>query len=199
MERSFLPRIRRAAYVIGVDRGAYWLTCNKMVPDMAIGDFDSVTKSEFTQIQKIAKNVIVHPEEKDATDLGLAVDFALTGRPEEVWIFGAIGTRFDHVWAGIHLLARLASHNVCGYLVDKTNEIQIVRREATLTRSRLFKYVSIFPLGKSATVTLTGFSYNVTKRIFTRESTLGVSNEIPSGTAHITVHKGNVVLIRSRD
>ena len=200
LDNSFLPKIRKSDVTIGVDGGAYWLLTHGIVPDVAIGDFDSVTKSELGQIKKSGANIIQElPHPKYVTDLELAVEHAIGLKSKEVWIFGAIGTRFDHTHAGIQVLLKLSSHNVCGYLVDRNNEIQIVRRELTLKPSKVFPYVSIFPVGEKATVTLTGFRYNISQKVFVRGSTLGVSNEIVALSARIIVHSGTVLLICSRD
>lgn len=200
LDSSLLPRIRKAGYVIGVDRGAYWLLGHTTVPDVAMGDFDSVTKRELSHIKKKVATIIQElPHPKYATDLELAVEHAIGLKPKEVTIHGAIGTRIDHVWAGVHLLTKLASHNVCGYLVDKFNEIQIVRRELTLKHAHELSYVSVFPIGEKATITLSGFRYNVSHRVFLRGSTLGVSNEIVAPSARIVVHRGEALVIRSRD
>ena len=200
LDRSVLLRIRKADHIIGVDRGAYWLITQGIVPDVAVGDFDSVTKKELLVIKKKAHRVLSHPAHpKYATDLELAVEYAQTLKPKEVGIFGAIGTRFDHTWAGIQLLQKLSSHNIYGYIVDNFNEIYIVRRKVRLKPVKAFRYVSIFPIGEKATVTLTGFHYNISRREFVRGSTLGVSNEIVASSARVIVHDGTVLLIRSRD
>lgn len=199
LDASILWQISKANVVIGVDRGAYWLLEHDIVPDVAIGDFDSVTEKEFQRIQKKVKKTVRHSPTKDATDLELAVEYAVTLKPKEVAIFGAIGTRFDHSFAGIQVLLKLSSHNIYGYIVDNFNEISIVRRKLELKPSKVFRYVSVFPFTDTATVTLIGFRYNVLKHKFIRGSTLGVSNEIIAPIAHIIVHKGTVICMRSRD
>lgn len=192
-------RVVPANFIIGVDQGALWLLRHGMTPDVAIGDFDSVTKKQKKYIHDHVKKYIEYPPQKDETDLELAAFQAIKQKPKEVWIYGAIGTRFDHVIGGIQVLLKLASYNICGYLVDKTNEIQIVRRELTLKRLRALPYVSIFPIGEKAIVSLSGFHYNVSHRIFRSGSTHGVSNEITGRTAQVLVHTGEIFLIRSRD
>lgn len=199
LDKILFPQVLKADYIIGVDRGAYWLLDNRVVPDVAIGDFDSVTEKEFEQIQQKAKKIIRHVPKKDATDLELAVEYAITQKPKEIVIFGAIGTRFDHSFAGIQSLIRLSSHNIYGYIVDNFNKISIVRHRVQVKYSKIFRYVSIFPVTQKAMVTLTGFAYNVSKHQFVRGSTLGVSNEIVGTSASVVVHHGTVLLIQSRD
>lgn len=199
LEQSLLPQIRKADYVVGVDRGAYWLIANHIMPDVAIGDFDSVRKGELATVEKYAKLLMKHSTQKDETDLELAVDYLVTLKPKNVEIYGALGTRFDHVWAGVHLLSRLESHNIMGQIVDNFNRIHIVRRLEIVKPLAGYPYISIFPLGAEALVTLKGFLYSVTQKEFSRGSTLGVSNEIASKSAQIIVHRGAVLVVRSRD
>jgi len=200
LDAFLLERIREAQYIIGVDRGAYWLITHGVVPDVAIGDFDSVTKKEFSHIKKNVTKIIRElPHPKYVTDLELAIEYAKTLDPKEVGIFGAIGSRFDHTFAGITLLLNLSSYNIYGYIVDNFNKIQIVRRVLKLKPSKVFKYVSLFSLNGKTTVTLTGFRYNVSKRIFLPGSTLGVSNEIAAKQATITIHEGLALVMQSKD
>lgn len=199
LERSILPSVQKADIVIGVDRGAYWLIANNIMPDVAIGDFDSVNAEEFSLIEKKSRQVFRYNAEKDETDLELAVNYVVGLKSKNVEIYGALGTRFDHVWAGVHLLLRLESHNICGQLVDKNNFIHIVRHTETVSPLAGYFYISLFPLGVRAVVSLKGFRYDVDHRPFIRGSTLGVSNEIVSKSAQIIVHAGSVLVIRSRD
>lgn len=93
---------------IGVDRGALKLIKRGYHLDVAIGDFDSVTPSEFETIQAHSDRVLVYPSNKDDTDMELALSLALADYPEaEIRIFGALGEtrgRLDHLVANLWLV-----------------------------------------------------------------------------------------------
>jgi len=200
LDVCMIPQIRAAQWIVGVDRGAWWLLSHKIVPQVAIGDFDSVTEKELASITRLVPEVIRYPAEKDATDLELAVAYAIKKRVNVVEIFGARGTRFDHEFAGMQVLLNLASHNVMGYIVDNfCKTFIVVRRLERVEKSDEYKYLSIFPFGKDAVITLKGFKYGAARRRFKLGSTLGVSNEIQARIASITVHSGAVLVVRSRD
>lgn len=199
LHKKFLPQIREADVVIGVDRGALWLLKQNVMPHIAIGDFDSVTPVEKRRIHDHAKTYIEYESQKDATDLELAVEEAIRMRPREVRIFGVLGIRFDHALTAIHMLLKLVSHNIYGEIVDNFNKIHIVRHQLRLNKPSDFRYVSIIPLSVCATITLRGFTYNVVRHVFIAGSSLGVSNEILGSSATIWVHKGYVLAIQSRD
>ncbi len=198
-DKQFIPEIIQSNYVIGVDRGALWLLKHGIVPEIAIGDFDSVTQREKRYIHDRAKTYIEYAPEKDATDLELAIEEAIRLHPKEVRMYGALGKRFDHALAAAHLLLKLVSHNIQGQIVDNFSKIHIVRRQLRLQRHDSFRYISILPVKGAATITLRGFTYEVTQRAFVVGSTLGISNEIASSSATIKVHEGYVLVIQSRD
>ncbi|MEK6190173.1 MAG: thiamine diphosphokinase, partial [Carnobacterium alterfunditum] len=61
---------------IGVDRGTLRLLEQGIVPKIALGDFDSVTKEELKKIKNEVADVRVYQAEKDETDTELAVQIA---------------------------------------------------------------------------------------------------------------------------
>jgi thiamine pyrophosphokinase len=199
LSKSLLRDINKSDLVIGADRGALWLLANRVTPQIALGDFDSVTRGELARIKKRVERVLVFPKKKDVTDLELAIDLAISFRPKEVWIYGALGRRFDHAMAAVHLLLKLSSHNIYGEIVDNFNKMFVVRREASILKDTRYRYISLIPLIPRVRVTLRGFAYDVTKREFPSDSTLGVSNEIRGPEARIEVHGGAVLVIQSRD
>lgn len=199
LEYAMKKRIRKADYIIGVDRGAYWLLENHVTPDLAIGDFDSVSPRQLILIEKEIAKVVKYPKEKDATDLELAMDVACGLSPKIIELFGVIGSRMDHTWVGVQLLQNMKSHNILGLIVDNFNEISLLSGFVSLHKSQTYRYVSFFPFNDRATITLTGFQYNVSRRVLVSGSSLGVSNEIISSPAKVVVHDGLLLMMRSRD
>lgn len=199
LSRRFLPSIRAASVIVGVDRGALWLIDNGVTPDVAIGDFDSVSVLEKRRIHDSTRKYIEYPPEKDVTDLELAAEAVIPMKPSEVNIYGATGKRFDHAMGAIHVLQKLVSHNIMGVIVDNFNKINIVRRQQILTHDGVYLYVSVIPFGSNAIVSLKGFRYDVSKTKFSFGFSLGISNEIVAGTASVHVHQGMVLVVQSTD
>ena len=89
---------------IGVDRGSLLLIEQGICPDLAVGDFDSVSEKELALIYSQSKEVLQAQPEKDDTDLELAVKAVFARYPQvQVTIFGALGGRLDHTLANIFL------------------------------------------------------------------------------------------------
>lgn len=199
LRTAFFRRIHTGDYIIGVDRAAYWLITHKVVPNLAIGDFDSVTEKEHLIIKKMVKHILQFSKDKDSTDMELAVKQAIRLKPTEVIIFGGTGTRLDHTMATWHLLDRLRSAHIPHVLVDPHNRIRIIGSGKTSIDKASYRYISILPYTKSTTLSLMGFRYNLHRTRVLQGTTLGVSNEVKGKTGTIIVHKGKVWIVESRD
>lgn len=89
---------------IGVDRGSLFLIEQGICPDLAVGDFDSVSEKELALVCSQSKEVLQAQPEKDDTDLELAVKAVFARYPQaQLTIFGAFGGRLDHTLANIFL------------------------------------------------------------------------------------------------
>ena len=99
---------------IGVDRGSLLLIEQGICPDLAVGDFDSVSEKELALICSQSKEVLQAQPEKDDTDLELAVKAVFARYPQaQVTIFGAFGGRLDHTLANIFLPS---NHEITPYM-----------------------------------------------------------------------------------
>ncbi len=196
LSKQFLSDIAKSTYIIGVDRGAYWLIVNGIIPDIAIGDFDSVSARELQVIRKNIRRVEEHPKEKDLTDMELAVVHAIKLRPKEIVIYRALGSRLDHTLANIHLLEKIHDS---GVIRDGNNEVRFASGRLVIRKESRYRYVSLLPVSKTIEVTLRGFLYDASHALIRRGQTLGISNEICGDKATIEVHRGRALVIRSRD
>lgn len=199
LSKQFLPEIIKSDYIIGVDRGAYWLITNGVIPNIAIGDFDSVSSKELEEIKKRVKIIKKYPPEKDATDLELAIDCAILFKPQHVTIYGAIGARLDHSLAAMQLLEKLLKAGIPASIHDEYNDVYLVDQEIILPKDPHKRYLSLFPITKQAVVTITGCAYNGAGLTLYRGKTLGLSNEIRGNQAMITIHRGIVLVTKSQD
>lgn len=89
---------------IGVDHGASQLIQWGIIPQIAIGDFDSTAKNEMSILQARLDEIKVYPVHKDFTDTQLGVRIAINEyQPQQIDVFGATGGRLDHLLANLFL------------------------------------------------------------------------------------------------
>jgi thiamine pyrophosphokinase len=192
--------IRQEDWLVGVDRGALFLIQHGLSPRLSIGDFDSVSVEERAKIEQHSGYVSAcDPVMKDLTDTEMALTWALEQQPAEIVLLGALGSRFDHTLANVHLLQKALLARIDCKIVDETNEIHLIDRELTVERDH-FKHVSLLPFSPEVTgVTLCGFQYPLKDATLRIGDTLGISNVLTADSGTITVKSGLLLAIKSKD
>ncbi len=189
-------------YIIGVDSGINWLYLNKIIPNMALGDFDSIAKEAFNWIVKNNVQIKQFPEVKDETDTEIAILEAFNLLTKSIIILGGIGSRFDHSLANIHLLIKGLKKGIRIQIIDQFNEISLLapKIKYQIIKDESFKYVSFLPLSEKITsLSLAGFLYPLDKKdLFIGES-IGVSNQFSDDKGSIYFEDGLLIMIRSND
>ncbi|MBU4449811.1 MAG: thiamine diphosphokinase, partial [Actinobacteria bacterium] len=99
--------------IIAVDGGAQNCLNMRLVPDIVIGDMDSITLKLIESITSGKKPIkfINSIPEKDESDTQLAVDYAVGLGAKRILIVGAAGDRIDHTLANLFLLASPSAEN----------------------------------------------------------------------------------------
>jgi len=194
--------IRPGDLLIGADSGALRLIELGFAPDLAIGDFDSVTPDELETIRRASRRTeIVDPVNKDYTDTELAFNRALEMEPDEIVIAGALGTRFDHSLANVHLLAAAHRRGVRAVVAGGGNEIRLAAGGERLALRRPdHPTVSLLPLTPVVTgVTLEGFRYPLRDARLEIGQSLGISNVLEAEEGVVSVSEGLLLVMFSRD
>lgn len=188
---------------VGVDRGVLTLIQSGIQPEMAFGDFDSVSKEEFHIIEENVKELNRFKPEKDETDMELALNWALGQKPEKVHLYGATGGRLDHLFANIQLLIKpaLAEDFVPVEIIDKSNKIYIkTPGKYSIKQHSNFKYISFVPVTMEIKgLTLRNFKYPLTDRTVPAGSTLCISNELIDDCGTFSFTEGILMVVRSKD
>jgi thiamine pyrophosphokinase len=188
---------------IGVDYGVFYLIKQGINPDVAFGDFDSVSEQEWEVISKKTKKIMEYNSEKDATDMELALLWALTNRPSKINIFGATGGRADHYFANAFMLGREECLNSDSLIeiIDCQNIISAhLPGSYTVDKIDKKKYISFIPVTKEVSgITLLGFKYPLNNKKVSQGSSLGISNELLEDCGTFSFSEGILLMIRSND
>ncbi|NCB30188.1 MAG: thiamine diphosphokinase [Clostridia bacterium] len=178
--------------VIAADGGYEHLRRWGMVPDVVIGDFDSMAAPAHPVLIRL-------PREKDETDMAAAVGVGRERGYTVFHLYGGLGALLDHTLANLQLLVGLARAGAQGFLFDdQIIATAIADASFTLppgTRGR----VSVFAYGGTARgVFLRGLKYPLTDATLTDGFPLGVSNEALGGAACVAVREGTLLLLYPR-
>ncbi len=163
-------------------------------PNILLGDFDSLLGELPAGVETVR-----YPREKDFTDSQIAVEYCLERGIKKLILLGAMGSRMDHSFANLSLLAYIAEHGGEGLVLDECNEIRLVRDSLTLEKKEGYS-VSFLPLTREVRgVTLTGFAYPLQNATLRLGTNIAVSNEFAGETATVTVSDGILLAFCARD
>ncbi|MEK4194881.1 thiamine diphosphokinase [Paenibacillus sp. FSL L8-0323] len=187
-------------FIIGVDRGALFLISHGYIPDIAVGDFDSVSPEAFQDIQsKSKKTITCDAVNKDLTDSEMALDIAMNQQPDSILLLGVTGTRIDHSLASIQMMTRALQRQINCYVMDSNNYVTLTGSQ-TVIEDLGYTYVSLLPLTPEVTgITLEGFQYPLNDATLKLGQSLGVSNKLISSTGTVRIRSGLLLIIQSKD
>ncbi len=189
--------------LIAADRGVEFFMGTDLEPDVAVGDFDSLS-AEGAKYMETLKHTEIRrlKPEKDDSDTQSAANYAIEQGTERIMILGATGNRIDHLMANFGLLMLGKIKQVQIVLVDAYNYMSLIESGMIIKKEEQFgKYVSFFPIeGEVTGLTLKGFKYPLNSyTLKVEDSGLTVSNEISDPEAEVTFETGKLLMIMSRD
>lgn len=190
-------RIPDHDFVIAADSGLDAALVMGLSVQTVIGDFDSVSPDSLEIATATGVAVQQYPAAKDATDLELAMDAAISGGATRLIILGSAGGRLDHALALFTALSRpdITDVEVCALMDDAM--VTIVRRQATL-RGTPGDFVSLLPLHADALgVQTRGLLYPLHEETLFLGMSRGVSNEFVANEASVSLTNGTLAAVQS--
>ncbi len=178
--------------IIAADSG-YLSACDSgVLPDVFIGDFDSVLKEDVKSKKIISLNPV-----KDKTDTQEAIDYAISQGVKFITIVGALGNRFDHTLANVHLLKYARTSGVFAEIVDTDTYITLVNNELSIKKKDGF-CISLLPLTDCFGVSVSGVFYPLDNAKMSVGNPYGISNEFVDDFAKVSLKSGDLLVILSK-
>lgn len=194
------PQVQRAlppaAMCIAADAGLDHARRLGLVPDVVVGDLDSVSADGLQWAEHTGIEIRRHPADKDQTDLELALELAIGAGSDRIVVAAIGGGRFDHLLANVAVLAddRYAGPDIEAYV--GTAVISVVRGRRQL-QGRIGELVSLVPLlGDATAVTTSGLEYPLDGETLRAGATRGVSNVFTATEASVEVGTGVLLAIQ---
>lgn len=184
--------------IIAADGGAHHCMKLGLKPTVVIGDFDSLTQTELDQLKSDGVLILKFPVRKDFTDLELALQYAEKLQVDEVVILGALGDRWDQTIANLMLAGAYRNQRI--RLVDGNQEFFYIRSNETFIINGIpGDTVSLIPLSGDANgITTRGLEYALNGESLKFGATRGISNQLVSDRAEITLQEGFLLCIQNR-
>ena len=188
------PEQQPGDFVIACDRGYAYCERLGLMPDLFIGDFDSYSGA-------VAPGVAVERliPEKDDTDTGHAITYALAHGFRTLVLTCALGGRLDHTLANLQNAANAAVQGASVTILDEGSEINFLTHGTLRLKKRPGWGLSVFSLSDASTgVCLRGVKYELENAALDNRFPLGVSNEFDAPEAEITVEQGVLMVMQTK-
>lgn len=189
--------ISEASRLVAVDSGADICSALGRVPDLAIGDFDSVSDGAMRFLEDNHVEMVRFSPDKDESDLDIALDEIAARGWGPVTITCATGGRLDHLLAVVGSVARRPDTVHQLWERDLRAWPLAADTRPTLDLCGMETSVSILALGDDAVVSCSGMRYPLDRHPIPFLGSLGLSNVIVERTASVSVTAGRVLVITS--
>jgi thiamine pyrophosphokinase len=192
-------------YLIAADGGANHLMKMGILPEVVIGDLDSVDEDTLFELTTAEVNIEQYSEDKDETDIELALRYAVELQPASILIVGALGGRLDQTIANLSILTDPMLPKIDIRLDDGVEEAFFCRASAAnggqaVVLGRSGDTVSLIPWnGPVESVVTEGLQWPLYSETLYPDKSRGVSNVMLGESASVKIENGLLLIVHRRE
>lgn len=186
--------------VVAADGGARGARALGLPLEAVVGDGDSLARAEVEALRAEGVEIEAWPNDKDASDLELAVERALRAEPGRLLLLGAFGgPRLDHLLANVWLLGHPALAGCDARAIDGSTRVRLLRGPGRAAlEGRPEDLITLLPFGGEAEAVRTeGLRFPLHDEALRGGSSRGLSNVRLSPRAAVTLGAGQLLIIES--
>ena len=185
--------------IVGADKGSEYLYDYNIMPDLILGDFDSIDRNKLKIIENKNVEIIKFPPEKDYTDTEIAVMEAVKRGADTIYLFAAIGTRADHTLGNIGLMLKARKEGISIIMVDDHNKMYLSEKNMILN-GKPGETISFHALSEVVKgFKIRGAKYNLDSYDMHLLDPRAVCNEFLDTPINISYENGELLIIHSVD
>jgi thiamine pyrophosphokinase len=198
------PMVQRAldsapdAWVVAADGGARQAQHFGRTVHTLIGDMDSLTAVEVAALAAGGAAIHHHPEEKDETDLELALTWAAENGATWIRVIAGIGDRLDQTLSNVYLLAlpALRQHDV--RLVAGKQEAWLLYPGDNHITGTAGDTLSLLPIsGEARGIRTDNLYYPLRDETLTFGPARGISNVLQGEQAGVSFRDGVLLAVHT--
>lgn len=188
--------------IIAADGGGNRVLEAGFIPQVLIGDLDSITPENLEKCRHQGTIIREYPREKDETDLELALQNAVSQIRKnqsitpckDIYLFGATGGRVDHLLGNLGLLQVFHKKGIRIRIKDPYHELWLIQGEEKI-KGQKGQEISLIPISDCAIVRTEGLYYPLNGEPLRQDSPRGISNVFLGENALIDVREGIVLAV----
>lgn len=178
--------------LICADGGSNSALKMKLVPNVIIGDLDSISSAALKEFKSVSK--IVQIKRQNDTDVEKCLKYAIKNKFEEVILLGATGNRLDHTFCNLGIVLKffpqikisLIAEN--SFLIAYTGDVEL--------KTFPGETISLYGISSKTKITSKGLKYELKNAVLpfgVREST---SNIAKKNMVRLKIIDGVIFIIR---
>lgn len=185
--------LKKASFIVAADGGANHLRKIRVIPDLIIGDLDSVSKGSlkyFTKHNTLIKKVT----DQNKTDFEKSLIYCLNSGKKSITVFGAVSLRADHTLNNYSVLKRYYKKLEIKLITDDF-EIFFVKGnfESAYKKGEI---VSLLAMPKASGIRTTGLEYSLKDESLEFGKREGALNRSVSDKIKISFKTGSLLLFK---
>jgi len=178
--------------LICVDGGANSARKMNIMPDIVIGDFDSITKDNLRYYS--SRSEIINITRQNDTDINKCLKYAIKKKYSEAILTGVTGDRLDHTFCNLGMVIKFFDQIKISILAEKS--LLVPYKGVISFKSIPGETVSVYGLDEKTKITSSGLKYplrNIALPFGRKEST---SNVAKGNNVNLKIKNGIVFVIR---
>lgn len=189
----------RADLVVAADGGAVYALDAGVIPDLVVGDMDSLGEARTREVEERGAVLERHPLRKDKMDGHLAVMAVRDRGATAVDLVCAAGGKFSALFAVPHIMLAAERIGLRTTLLAGWGQAFVLEEGERPIAGDSQDSVSVFPFTGPATgVTLEGFGYPLEDARLEVGDTLGFHNELAGRRGRVSVGEGVLLVIHEK-
>jgi len=196
-ENSIKNIIQDHDYIVAVDGGYQHLKNISIMPDVIIGDMDSIDPDDLCRLQKENIEIMQYPREKDETDLEIALNHVINLGYDKIVIVAAFGGRLDQMLTNLLMLKKPMLNDRTVIYFDGLEYVHLIS-SSLIIRGSIGDRVSLIPFfGPVHGISTMGLKYQLVNESLYPEQSRGVSNVITEKEVKIEIKSGQLICIHT--
>lgn len=184
--------LKNCNYIIAADGGANYLRTMNIIPDLIIGDLDSLKKTNLAYFKN--KSDILRIREQNTTDFEKSLLYCIKENKNNIIVFGTSGKRSDHSLNNFSILKRFYK-KLDVRLISGGYEILYIKKKITFPY-RKKETVSLLAMPKAVEINSKGLKYKLTNTNLEFGIKEGALNESSSSEISIEFKSGCLLLFK---
>lgn len=203
IKKKLLKAKEKNHLIFTSDRGSLFLLEMGIIPDIAVGDFDSLTASELNLIENKVKDIRYSHPVKNLTDSELLFRTALEDyHISHLKIYGATGGRLDHMLVNILTFVNFPLSEYCNNIefIDIQNKIKLFNPGVyDLYEKNDYNYLGIGNLTQIENLSIKGAKYYLSNYCSKFPKMFSSNEFLENKKITISLELGIVIVIYCKD